>query len=79
MPSRSSLSHDFYQVMIGSEAMTLLGWKQLAKWSLEHSCMSPEERRGVTKEWTKKWQEFCQWIVDEYELRFKDWEPSANL
>ena len=72
---RSSLSHDFYQAMIGSESMSLQGWKQLIKWSLEHSCMSPEELASVTAEWTKRWKEFCQWIVDEYGPRFEEWEP----
>ncbi|KUJ21791.1 Metallo-dependent hydrolase [Mollisia scopiformis] len=71
---RSSLSHDFYQVIIGSESMNLLGWKQLAKWSLEHSCMNPDEKAAVTAEWQSKWNAFCQWIVDEYSwLEF--WEP----
>lgn len=60
--------------MIGSEAMTLLGWKQLAKWSLEHSCMTPDEMAAVTTEWQSRWNAFCQWIVDEYSwLEF--WEP----
>ncbi|TVY89051.1 Adenosine deaminase 2-A [Lachnellula willkommii] len=72
---RSSLSHDFYQVMIGSESMTLHGWKQLAKWSLEHSCMDPEHLASVTEEWTRRWQEYCQWIVDEYGPRLQNWEP----
>ncbi len=60
--------------MIGSEAMSLQGWKQLAKWSLEHSCMNDEERRAVTAEWEKKWQEFCDWIVRNYEW-LSTWEP----
>ena len=64
--------------MIGSEAMTLLGWKQLCKWSLEHSCMEANELAAVTAEWTTKWTEFCQWIVDEYELLLKNWEPQPG-
>ena len=72
---RSSLSHDFYQVMIGSEAMTLLGWKQLAKWSLEHSCMGDGERKAATEVWEEKWREFCEWIVMEYGEMLEAWEP----
>ncbi|TVY83644.1 Adenosine deaminase 2-A [Lachnellula suecica] len=72
---RSSLSHDFYQTMIGSESMTLYGWKQLARWSLEHSCMDPEQLASVTEEWTTRWQEYCQWIVDEYGPQLQNWEP----
>lgn len=75
---RSSLSHDFYQTMIGSESMTLLGWKQLAKWSLEHSCMDSEEKKQVTAEWTRRWNEFCQWIVDEYGPEMRTWEPAPG-
>jgi adenosine deaminase CECR1 len=64
--------------MIGSEAMSLQGWKQLAKWSLEHSCMNTEELAAVTAEWSRRWKEFCQWIVDEYGPRFPDHEPQIS-
>ncbi|KAG4426393.1 hypothetical protein IFR04_000576 [Cadophora malorum] len=75
---KSSLSHDFYQVMIGAESMSLQGWKQLAKWSLDHSCMDPEQMKAVTAEWTRKWDEFCQWIVDEYGPMMQNWEPEPG-
>lgn len=52
--------------MIGSESMNLFGWKQLATWSLEHSCMTPDELTAVTAEWQSRWDAYCQWIVDEY-------------
>jgi adenosine deaminase CECR1 len=78
MFARSSLSHDFYQVMIGSESMSLLGWKQLAKWSLEHSCMDAQELESITAEWTLRWTEFCQWIVDEYGAEMRNWEPAPG-
>ncbi|KAF7957701.1 hypothetical protein EAE96_003272 [Botrytis aclada] len=74
---RSSLSHDFYQVMIGSESMSLHGWKQLAEWSLEYSCMDNEEKKDVTKEWTTRWRDYCQWIVDEYDWVNK-WTPAPG-
>ncbi|KAH8600425.1 hypothetical protein B0O99DRAFT_610663 [Bisporella sp. PMI_857] len=60
---RSSLSHDFYQVMVSSEAMTLLGWKQLAKWSLEHSCMTHEELEDVTAQWERSWVIMGDWTA----------------
>jgi len=63
--------------MIGSENMSLLGWKQLAKWSLEHSCMSPGQRASVTEQWTKKWDEYCQWIVDAYSW-VEGWDPDLD-
>jgi adenosine deaminase CECR1 len=52
--------------MIGSEEMSLLGWKQLAKWSLEHSCMDEAQKKEVTEVWQEKWDEFCKWIVNTY-------------
>ena len=57
--------------MIGAEAMSLHGWKQLIKWSLEYSCMSPHELSAVTAEWTKRW-------VDEYGPLVEHWEPDPG-
>lgn len=64
--TRSTLSHDFYQVMIGRADMTLHGWRQLVEWSLQHSCMSTEERQGVLGKWELMWEEFLDWIIAEY-------------
>ena len=74
---RSSLSHDFYQVMIGSEDMSLLGWKQLAKWSLEHSCMDDDQKKEVTAVWQQKWDEFCVWIINNYS-HLEDYGPHSD-
>jgi adenosine deaminase CECR1 len=66
--------------MIGSESMSLHGWKQLAKWSLEHSCMDPDQLVNVTQEWERRWQEYCQWIVDTYGPTNPDlanWQPTV--
>ncbi|KAF9876330.1 putative adenosine/AMP deaminase [Colletotrichum karsti] len=63
---RSSLSHDFYQVMVGKSDMTLHGWRQLIEWSLEHSCMSKEELKPVYAKWEELWEEFLDWIISEY-------------
>jgi adenosine deaminase CECR1 len=63
--------------MIGSEDMSLLGWKQLAKWSLEHSCMDERQKSEVIAVWQKKWDEFCLWIVDTY-AEFEHYGPHAD-
>ncbi|KAL0941767.1 adenosine/AMP deaminase [Colletotrichum truncatum] len=63
---RSSLSHDFYQAMVGKTDMTLHGWRQLIEWSLEHSCMSKEELEAVRTEWETRWENFLDWIIFEY-------------
>lgn len=63
--------------MIGSESMSLHGWKQLAEWSLEYSCLDTEEKKDVTKEWTTRWRGYCQWIVDEYGW-VNEWTPASS-
>ncbi|KAI0401135.1 hypothetical protein F4802DRAFT_601408 [Xylaria palmicola] len=60
---RSTLSHDFYEVMAGHRNINLYGWKQLARWSIEHSCMSAEERRRALLEWERRWQDFVDALV----------------
>jgi adenosine deaminase CECR1 len=62
MTYRSSLSHDFYQVMAGKTDMTLFGWKQLILWSLEHACMDEEMRNEIKQQWQKQWDAFVDWI-----------------
>lgn len=64
--NRSSLSHDIYQVLVGSVSMTLSGYRQLVDWSIEHSCLNEDEKaeaRGMLK---TDWNEFLHWIVEEY-------------
>ncbi|KAL2197899.1 hypothetical protein P885DRAFT_68100 [Corynascus similis CBS 632.67] len=61
---RSRLSHDFYQVMAGKPDMTLHGLRQLAEWSIEHSCMEPQLRAEVCASWEGMWDAFCQRIVN---------------
>ncbi|RDA85481.1 hypothetical protein CP532_0013 [Ophiocordyceps camponoti-leonardi (nom. inval.)] len=63
---RSTLSHDFYQVMVGKADMDLFGWKQLALWSIEHACLDGEERETMTARWETSWDEFLLWLVDRY-------------
>ncbi|KAI1824276.1 hypothetical protein F4861DRAFT_539158 [Xylaria intraflava] len=60
----STLSHDFYEVMAGNEKINLYGWKQLARWSIEHACLSPDELRRTLVEWEKRWEEFIDAITE---------------
>ncbi|KAI1387532.1 Metallo-dependent hydrolase [Hypoxylon trugodes] len=53
---RSTLSHDFYEVMVGNREMNLFGWRQLAKWSIDHSCLSDDERKRIIVEWERRWK-----------------------
>ncbi|XDG06167.1 hypothetical protein ABKA04_005782 [Annulohypoxylon sp. FPYF3050] len=52
----STLSHDFYEVMIGNWNMNLFGWRQLARWSIDHSCLSTVERERILVEWERRWK-----------------------
>ncbi|KAF3761440.1 Metallo-dependent hydrolase [Cryphonectria parasitica EP155] len=62
----STLSHDFYQVMIGKSNMTLFGWKQLIEWSLEHACLSKKEYEAIHAAWAKKWEAFLDEVIAEF-------------
>ncbi|KAK5163037.1 uncharacterized protein LTR77_010971 [Saxophila tyrrhenica] len=70
----STLSYEFYQVMVGDPRMNIHGWKQLAEWSLEHSCLSPGEIHLAKGIYARQWEAFCQWVVDEY-----GWQQSKEM
>ncbi|KAK5131074.1 hypothetical protein LTR08_001360 [Meristemomyces frigidus] len=62
----SSLSHEFYQVMVGDTRMSVHGWKQLAEWSLEHSCLTAAELKKAKAIFEREWELFCRWVVESY-------------
>ncbi|KAF4976909.1 hypothetical protein FZEAL_6485 [Fusarium zealandicum] len=64
---RSSLSHDFYQVMAGKADMGLFGWKQLVLWSLEHACLDDSEYANMYAHWEQDWNRFVKWILETYD------------
>ncbi|RMX87500.1 hypothetical protein D0869_02312, partial [Hortaea werneckii] len=61
-----SLSFEFYQVMVGDTRMSVHGWKQLAQWSIQHSCLSEEEGRRAMAIFERDWRDFCDWVVATY-------------
>ncbi|KAL1388134.1 hypothetical protein HDK64DRAFT_125210 [Phyllosticta capitalensis] len=63
---QANMSHEFYQVMVGDPTMNLHGWRQLAEWSLQYSCLSAQEVEQGLKYWRESWEEFCSWIVTTY-------------
>jgi adenosine deaminase CECR1 len=62
----NSMSHEFYQVMVGAPTMTLYSWKQLAHWSIEYSYLSPGEKERAYAILDKDWNEFCTGVVNDY-------------
>lgn len=66
MRGRSTLSHDFYQVMIGRDDLGLFAWKQLALWSIQHGCLDQAEREKLLGEWELLWEGFLAWVIEKY-------------
>ncbi|KAF2797534.1 Metallo-dependent hydrolase [Melanomma pulvis-pyrius CBS 109.77] len=62
----NSMSHEFYQIMVGAPSMSIHSWKQLALWSLEYSCLSDEQKGRGKKIFLDSWEEFCKNVVSEY-------------
>lgn len=62
---QSTLSHDFYQVLVGKSDMGLFGWRQLAEWSLEHACLGAQAQEAARKGWLDAWREFVVWLIEE--------------
>lgn len=58
------MNHEFYQIMVGAPSMSLYSWKQLARWSLEYSCLLPNEIEKGLQILDAEWHDFCQLIVD---------------
>lgn len=52
--------------MVGDPRMTVHGWKQLAEWSIEHSCLDPTDIKRAQEIFAKDWEAFCQWVVSTY-------------
>jgi adenosine deaminase CECR1 len=46
--------------------MNIHGWRQLAEWSIEYSCLSLKERAQAMVIFRTEWENFCLWIVKEY-------------
>jgi len=52
--------------MVGDTRMPIHGWKQLALWSIEHSCLNAAEKQQAMEIFQKDWEEFCSWVDDTY-------------
>jgi adenosine deaminase CECR1 len=61
------MSHEFYQIMVGAPSISLYSWKQLAKWSIDYSCLSKEDQVKGHKILKGDWEKFCQYVVKKYD------------
>lgn len=62
----NSMSHEFYQVLVGDPKMSLYAWKQLARWSIQYSCLSDEDKKSGLGDLEKSWEEFCVRILQDF-------------
>jgi adenosine deaminase CECR1 len=46
--------------------MTIHGWKQLAWWSIEYSCLSDGDKVKAREIFDREWEEFCVWVIKEF-------------
>ena len=58
------MSHEFYQIMVGSPTISLHSWKQLALWSIEYSCLDEADKDRAVAIFTREWERFCVAVVD---------------
>ncbi|KAH8710258.1 hypothetical protein GQ44DRAFT_763093 [Phaeosphaeriaceae sp. PMI808] len=62
----NSMSHEFYQIMVGAPTISLYSWKQLAKWSIEYSCLSATQKKKGNRILEQDWEDFCKLINEKY-------------
>ena len=53
-------------MLAGGPRMNLHGLKQLAQWSIEHSCLTKEEVRQGKAIHAREFEGLCKWIVESY-------------
>jgi adenosine deaminase CECR1 len=70
----NSMSHEFYQVMVGAPSMSLYSWKQLALWSIEYSCLTEKEQKIAKDIFDREWETFCGWVKE----NFKDFANTLD-
>lgn len=64
---RSTLSHEFYQVMAGQDSFGLTEWRRLMEDSITHSVWNKENPQApVRKEWEDQYVRFVDGILKEY-------------
>ena len=62
----NTVSYEFYQIMVGSPTMNIHGWRQLAEWSIEFSCLTDTEKTQAMSIFRREWEDFCVWIDREF-------------
>ncbi|KAI0571009.1 Cat eye syndrome critical region protein 1 [Pyrenophora tritici-repentis] len=75
----NSMSHEFYQIMVGAPTMSLYSWKQLALWSIEYSCLTEQDKTEGKDIFEENWKAFCKNVVKQYESLFEGDEIKSEM
>jgi adenosine deaminase CECR1 len=60
------MAHEFYQIMVGAPSISLYSWKQLARWSIDYSCLDPEDQLKAHRILARDWKTFYEYIIETY-------------
>lgn len=60
--------------MVGDPRMTIHGWKQLAIWSIVHSCLSNDEIARAKDIHAREWEDFCTAVIE----KFPEYDPGDS-
>jgi adenosine deaminase CECR1 len=52
--------------MVGSNKMSLMGWRTLVEWSFQYSMISQEEKVERINTFREEWEVFCAEIIENY-------------
>ncbi|KAF2646190.1 Metallo-dependent hydrolase [Massarina eburnea CBS 473.64] len=67
----NSMSHEFYQIMVGSPTISVHSWKQLALWSIEYSTLNDKQKEEGKRIFADSWEKFCKGVVKDYHSLFE--------
>lgn len=60
------MPHEFYQFLVGSPSITLYNWKQVARSSIEYSCLSEKQIEQGLLQLEKDWKAFIKMILSKF-------------
>nr|BAN05623.1 adenosine deaminase-like growth factor [Flammulina velutipes] len=59
------LSFDFFQVIAASEVTGIIQLGAMARDSISHSLLEPEQKELAIEKWTRRWEQFLQAVVND--------------
>jgi adenosine deaminase CECR1 len=65
--------------MVGSPTMNIHGWRQLAEWSIEYSCLNEADQAKGRAYFEADWDVFCDDIIQKYGAYADTLTPKPKL